>query len=107
MTSHQSLVEELQRLDKEDPLVHTLLSRHHQEIKTAFDTTSRSYPTSRQLYGVLEEPEIHPAMLARVLGYLATIDIIDWYTVRDGANRYDLREYDAARFKRVVNLIAE
>ncbi|EJN57350.1 hypothetical protein HSB1_43130 [Halogranum salarium B-1] len=46
-------------------------------------------------------------MLARVLGYLATIDIIDWYTVRDGANRYDLREYDAARFKRVVNLIAE
>lgn len=107
MTSHKSLSEQLHRLQEEDPQVHTVLSRHHREVQTALDTSSRSYPTSRQLYEELEDPEIHPAMLARVLGFLVTIEVIDTYTVRDGANRYDLREYDAPLLRRIGDLVSD
>ncbi|SEP25358.1 hypothetical protein SAMN04487948_12723 [Halogranum amylolyticum] len=107
MTAHTSLVEQLQLLEDEHPQVHTVLSVHHEEVQTALEASSRAYPTSRQLYEGLDDPDIHPNMLARVLGFLAEIEVIDTYTVRSGANRYDLREYDAARYGRIGKLLVE
>jgi hypothetical protein len=107
MTTHTSLVEQLQLLEAEQPQVYTVLSEHHGEVQTALEACSRAYPTSRQLYEGLDDPDIHSNMLARVLGFLVEIEVIDTYTVRSGANRYDLREYDATRYKRIGEFLAE
>lgn len=107
MTTHQSLVEQIQMLQDERPQVYTVLSTYYEEVHTAISACSRAYPTSRQLYEQLDDPEIHPKMLALALGFLAEVGVIDTYTVRSGANRYDFREYNADRFDRIGDLINE
>lgn len=107
MDTKQPLVEQLQMLQDERPQVYTVLCTHYEEVQSAIEACSRAYPTSRQLYEVLEEPEIHPKMLALVLGFLVEVGIIDTYTIRSGANRYDLREYKADRLRRIGKLIDE
>ncbi|SEP07788.1 hypothetical protein SAMN04487948_11322 [Halogranum amylolyticum] len=64
------------------------------------------YPTSRQLDAHLEDPPLPARTFGRLLALLVELEIIELYTERSSANRYDIRAYDAVDLDELETLLA-
>lgn len=105
MTRNQSLIEQVEAVHGEYPQAYNFLCIFGDEVQSALDSCSRTYPTSKQLYTLLDDPEIPSNMFARILGCLVELDVIGIYTVRSGANRYHLREYDSQHLRQIRSVL--
>ncbi|EJN57762.1 hypothetical protein [Halogranum rubrum] len=101
-----SLTTRLAALQERSPQHYGTLTRHLPLLKAALNNTTRPYPTSRQLYETLEDPPIPTHTFGRLLTLLVDLTIIDIYTERSNANRYDIRGYDAAALDELATLLA-
>ncbi|SEP15842.1 hypothetical protein SAMN04487948_11764 [Halogranum amylolyticum] len=84
-----------------------LLEDYYPEFKTALGRTTRSYPTSSQLYTELEDPSISAHTFGRVLPLLVECAIINTNTERSNSNRYDLREYDPQQLEALGDVLTK
>lgn len=101
-----SLPLQIEALEAHSPQHYGTLRRHLPLLKTALENTTRPYPTSRQLYEALVDPPIPPHTFGRLVALLVDFGIIDIYTERSSANRYDIRAYDAADLDELAALLA-
>ncbi|EJN57769.1 hypothetical protein [Halogranum rubrum] len=101
-----SLPTRLEALRERSPQHYSTLRRHLPLLQTALDDATRPYPTGRQLYAHLEDPPIPSRTFGRLLTLLVDLAIIDIYTERSSANRYDIRGYDAAALEELNALLA-
>ncbi|EJN57326.1 hypothetical protein HSB1_42890 [Halogranum salarium B-1] len=102
-----NLHQHVERLRADTPRRFTLLQQYHPILKTALDTTTKSYPTSTQLYQTLDDPPLSAHTFGRLLPLLVKCEIIELYTERSNSNRYDLREYSPQRFERLGEMLTE
>lgn len=92
-------------LREDSPRRFTLLQQYFPELKMALDAATHHYPTSSQLYELLENPTVRSHTFGRLLPLLVECEIIGLYTERSNANRYDLCDYDPARLERLGELL--
>ena len=101
-----SLTNRLEALEARSPQHYSTLQRHLPLLQTALDDATRIYPTGRQLYAHLEDPPIPSRTFGRLLTLLVDLAIIDIYTERSSANRYDIRDYDPTALEELETLLA-
>ena len=101
-----SLPTQIEALEAHSPQQYGTLRRHLPLLRTALDDATRPYLTSRQLYATLVDPPIPPHTFGRLVALLVDFGIIDIYTERSSANRYDIRAYDATDFEELEALLA-
>ena len=100
-----SLTTRLEALEARSPQHYSTLQRHLPLLQTALDDATRPYPTGRQLYAHLDDPPLPARTFGRLLALLVDLEIIALYTERSSANRYDIREYDAADLEALETLL--
>lgn len=105
MTRNLSLIEQVESVHEEYPQAYNFLCIFGGKVQFALDSCSRTYPTSKQLYTLLDDPKIPSNMFARILGCLVELNVIGIYMVRSGTNRYDLREYDSRRLRQIQSIL--
>jgi hypothetical protein len=101
-----SLPTQLEALEARSPQHYGTLRRHLPLLRTALENATRPYPTSRQLYDQLEDPPIPPHTFGRLVALLVDFGIIECYTERSSANRYDIRNYDPTAFEELERQLA-
>lgn len=103
--STSPLTTRLQALHERSPQHYSTLKRHLPLLQTALEKATRSYPTGRQLYANLEDPPIPSQTFGHLLTLLVDLEIIECYTKRSSANRYDIRGYDAVALEELEALL--
>ena len=83
---------ELDRMRRDDPQRFGILRHHFSAVQQAITVCERNYPEARQLYNLLEEPEISSRTFGNILTVLASLGVIGTYSIRNNGNRYDLTQ---------------
>ncbi|RBI58594.1 hypothetical protein DMJ13_26035 [halophilic archaeon] len=102
----QCLEGQVTALNETQPTRYGLLSSYHESVQHALEDCSRSYPTTKQLKEVVDDPAITSQMLGNILSLLADLDVIGVQSQRNNSNRYDLTQYDSARMDELAELLA-
>lgn len=100
-----SLATRVAALEARSPQHYSTLRRHLPLLQTALERATRSYPTGRQLYNHLDDPPLSTRTFGRLLALLVELKIIAFYTERSSANRYDIREFDAATLEELNTVL--
>lgn len=100
------LAGQLSRLESSDPQQYTLLQRHHQLLTRLLMDCNVNYPSTKQLYELLEDPPFEPQALGRMLTVLAELEIVAIHADRSNRNRYDLTGYTHARMHQLSQQLA-
>lgn len=107
MRTNDELTTQIDTVRAKSPQQFGDLRRHHAVLKTALDAAEQNYPTSRQLYEALDDPPLTAQTFGQTLPLLVDFGIISLYTERNSANRYNIREYDTDRLKRLGDLLTD
>ena len=93
-------------LNETQPTRYGLLASYHESVQQALEDCSRSYPTTKQLKAVVDDPAITSQMLGNILSLLVDLDVIGIQSQRNNSNRYDLTQYDPTRMDKLADLLA-
>jgi hypothetical protein len=86
-------------LRERTPQKYGLLVAHFSIARQAIEQSSVHYPTARQLYEEVDEPEIPMTTFGYLLTILADLGLIQIHKRSGGRNRYDLTESSPAEFQ--------